>query len=80
MWGRSKASEGAGRWESAGGGGFLVRGLIKRAEGEEGGTGGNTKKGGERFFIFACKAYLMISHRQTDRKTQRGDRRTHLSV
>lgn len=36
MWGRRKAAEGAGRWESTGGGGLLVRGLVKRGERERG--------------------------------------------
>lgn len=79
MWGRRKAAEGAGRWESTGGGGLLVRGLVKRGEREREETGRERRRGGgggekeretNRFFIFAFQAYLMIFP-QTDRQTQR---------
>lgn len=78
MWGRRKAAEGAGRWESTGGGGLLVRGLVKRGEREReetererrGGGGGGRERETNRFFIFAFQAYLMIFP-QTDRQTQR---------
>lgn len=79
MWGRRKAAEGAGRWESTGGGGLLVRGLVKRGERERRETERERRRGGgrrgrkretNRFFIFAFQAYLMIFP-QTDRQTQR---------
>lgn len=78
MWGRRKAAEGAGRWESTGGGGLLVRGLVKRGERERRETERERRRGGRRgrkretnrFFIFAFQAYLMIFP-QTDRQTQR---------
>ena len=47
MWGRRKAAEGAGRWESTGGGGLLVRGLVKRGEREREETGRERRRGGE---------------------------------
>ena len=46
MWGRRKAAEGAGRWESTGGGGLLVRGLVKRGEREREETERERRGGG----------------------------------
>lgn len=47
MWGRSRAFEGAGAWESAFGGGLPVRGLLQRGEGGERGVQGGGRDGEE---------------------------------
>lgn len=82
MWGRSKASEGAGAWESVFGGGLPVRGLLKRGEGGRGvrGQGGMERK--RNRLMLQCYTRGIpndIPHRQTDRQTERGTDRAHLS-
>lgn len=69
MWGRGKASEGAARWGRTGGGGLLVRGLIKGGERDR-------ERESARFFILAQEAYLATfpqTDRQVDRERDRQD-------